>query len=111
MHGVGIVGQRRKQKAFWRIAKTARRNPTNGIGLWRGTETTSSIAHGGRIENRAVLRGLFHYTWASRARSVIGGGTTAVASLVIGRHWLGFEINPTPAERRTRQRYLRRRHR
>lgn len=73
---------------------------TTVLGLWRGTGQDKLYHAWGQDESTARY---FVDCFTTLGQVVfdpfVGGGSTAAACYVIGRHWLGFEIDPDTAER------------
>lgn len=73
---------------------------TTVLGLWRGTGQDKLYHAWGQDESTArYYVDCFSTLGDTVVDPFVGGGTTAVACYVIGRHWLGFEIDADTAER------------
>lgn len=88
-------------KSVLAYRKTANSKPrTTVLGLWRGTGQDKLYHAWGQDESTArYYVDCFTALGDVVIDPFIGGGTTAAACYVIGRHYLAFEIDPDTAER------------
>jgi len=87
-------------KSVLAYRKTAGSKPrTTVLGLWRGTGQDKLYHAWGQDESSArYYVDCFSLLGETVVDPFIGGGSTAAACYVVGRHWLGFEIDADTAE-------------